>query len=69
MEIFNDDAVLSTFVSGGLHIELLDIVYTTHNRRKNGLGLLSLMVEQAEWKQVPLHHVLELLGSLALYHW
>jgi len=45
-------------------------VYTTHNRRNNGLGLLSLTMEEAaaEPEEVPLCRVLHLCSELALRH-
>lgn len=68
MEIFNDHNAVSTFIKCGLHKELLDIIWTTHNRRKNSLSLITSMIHAAaESTQESLCPVIDLCGELALY--
>eukprot|EP01043_Picozoa_sp_COSAG02_P026447 COSAG02_NODE_1524_length_12129_cov_3.373067_3_plen_735_part_00 len=66
MEIFNDERAISTFITCGLHAELLSIIWTTHNRRKNSLSLVASIIHVAESTQISLCPILELCGELAL---
>ncbi len=66
MEIFNDEKAISTFITCGLHAELLSIIWTTHNRRKNSLNLIASIIHGAAETQTSLCPVLELCGELAL---
>ena len=67
MAIFNDETAISTFIKFGLHTELLSIIWTTHNRRKNSLNLVeSVILAAAEPMQTSLFPVLDLCGELAL---
>ena len=70
MDTFRVENVVATFIQSGLHIELLDLFYSSKNRRCNGINLAEMMIEEAQvtGSALALRRLFHLIGELALRH-